>query len=220
MLFTESAFPRRELRYENGDKFERLQKLGSLGIPLMSFVLVHPEIRESGECIVGATAAPFNRFKDLHAHSKTIREHRMEQVKNCKEKFQKKLLEFEEAHLPKVRQNPRSFGIDPANLELQFLERSISAKARTLALADMSGKSVGGRGGYGEAFRKDLTQSASPCYTCRGLWEWNVATPREPIEAEDIKSLSSWSEKTHGAAPARCAETAAYLELRLREYNM
>lgn len=115
--------------------------------------------------------------------------------------------------------NPGKYGLNLADFPKDDDKKErIKLQARKMAVESMRHQKIGGEGAFGEAFRSYLSLSTPPCYTCRVMWGWQVAG--QPTEADLDHSLISWTQKDHGSIPHRCAETAAYLELKAYEDNL
>lgn len=206
------------MSHPGGISQDELRRHGPDGTPQMFFILRHQEIL-GNELISGATAATFQRFPELHARARELRDIRLEPVMVPAKSFHDGLKQTETECRKALEESRQSFEGDP-RLASFNPDQQITIMARNQALGSMANRALGGggAGGQGEAFRQDLTVSAAPCYSCRGLWRWTVA--RQSTTAELDEELTRWYWETHGAVPHRCAETAAFLELQLRENNM
>lgn len=82
--------PRRRLEFDSGYSADMYEGFIKDGTHAMVFVLWSPDISQM-DLIVGATAARFNRFKELHQLARELRDVRMEPMKAPTKRFHEKL---------------------------------------------------------------------------------------------------------------------------------
>lgn len=140
------------MSHPGGISQDELRRHGPDGTPQMFFILRHQEIL-GNELISGATAATFQRFPELHARARELRDIRLEPVMVPAKSFHDGLKQTETECRKALEESRQSFEGDP-RLASFNPDQQITIMARNQALGSMANRALGGGGGRADRVKR------------------------------------------------------------------